>query len=104
VSQTDRVQKIQAMLESRPDDPFLLYALAMENKKTDAPRAIELFRRVTQLDSRQCYAYFQLGQTHELSGDLDAARSAYHEGLDAAGRAGDEHAKQEIAAALEMIE
>ena len=100
----DRSQKIQAMLEKSPDDPFLLYALAMEKKKTDTGEALRLLRRVTQLDPAQCYAYFQLGQTHELEGNAEAAKGAYREGLAAAERYGDQHAKQEIAGALSMIE
>jgi predicted TPR repeat methyltransferase len=100
----DRVSKLRAMLAKTADDPFLLYALAMELKKSDAAEALQLLHRVTQLDPRQCYAYFQLGQTHELGGDLDAAKAAYRDGLAAADRYGDAHARQEIEGALQMIE
>src|ERR1700722_513944 len=100
----DRTQKILTMLEKSPDDPFLLYALAMEKKKTDTGEALRLLRRVTQLDPSQCYAYFQLGQTHEMTGDNEAAKGAYREGLAAAERYGDQHAKQKTAGALGMIE
>jgi predicted TPR repeat methyltransferase len=92
------------MLAKNPDDPFLLYALAMERKKTDTGEAIELLHRVTQLDPKQCYAYFQLGQTHEMTGDLEAAKAAYRAGQAAAARYGDAHAAQEITAALQMID
>jgi predicted TPR repeat methyltransferase len=100
----DRAEKILGMLAKSPDDPFLLYALAMEKKKSDTGEALRLLRRVTQLDPSQCYAYFQLGQTHELEGDTEAAKGAYREGIVAAERYGDQHAKQEIAGALSMIE
>ena len=99
-----RVEKVKAMLAKSPDDTFLLYALAMEYKKTDQPQSLELLRRVIQLDPLQSYAYFQLGQVHELSGDAEAAKETYRQGVTAAGRAGDEHAKHEIAAALAAIE
>src|SRR5262249_50293606 len=99
-----RVEKVKAMLAASPDDTFLLYALAMEYKKTDQRQSIELLRRVTLLDPLQSYAYFQLGQVHELAGDIEAARDAYRQGLAAADRAGDAHAKSEIAAALAIIE
>jgi predicted Zn-dependent protease len=100
----DRVTKLRTMLQRTPDDPFLLYALAMELKKSHTTEALALLRRVTQLDPKQCYAYFQLGQTHESAGDLAAAKAAYREGLAAAQRYGDTHAGQEIAGALQMIE
>jgi predicted TPR repeat methyltransferase len=100
----ERVTKLRTMLEKSPGDAFLLYALAMELKKSDATEALELLHRVTQLDPRQCYAYFQIGQTHEAAGDIAAAKAAYHNGLAAAEKYGDAHAKQEIAGALQMIE
>jgi predicted TPR repeat methyltransferase len=99
-----RVEKVRAMLAASPDDTFLLYALAMEYKKTDAPQSIELLRRVIQLDPLQSYAYFQLGQVQELTGDTEAAKDAYRQGIAAAGRAGDDHARHEITAALAAIE
>jgi len=91
------------MLEKSPDDPFLLYALGMEMKKTDVAAALELFHRVIQVDPGQCYAYYQLGQTHEAAHNSSAAQAAYRDGLAAAGRVGDEHARQEITAALEAL-
>jgi predicted TPR repeat methyltransferase len=103
VAQSDRVQKLRTLLQQNPDDPFLLYALAMEQRAADAPQALKLLHRVIQLDPDQCYAYYQLGQTQEAAGDATAARAAYREGLAAADRVGDEHAKQEIVAALEGI-
>ena len=100
----DRIAKLRALLERSPDDPFLLYALAMERKKADPAGAIALFARVAQLDPRQCYAYFQMGQTHEQTGEIQAAKAAYRDGIAAAERCGDAHAKSELAAALELIE
>jgi Flp pilus assembly protein TadD len=98
------MNKLRAMLEQQPDDPFLLYALAMEHKKAgEASAAIEHFRRVIQLDPGYCYAYHQIGLIHENAGDTASAKSAYQEGIDAAIRKGDAHAREEIEAALEML-
>jgi Tfp pilus assembly protein PilF len=93
------------MLEKEPHDAFLLYALGMEYKKRqDLARAIEHFDRVIEVDSNYCYAYFQRGQAHELLGQSEAARQSYRDGIAAAERAGDAHAKEELTAALEMLE
>ena len=98
------MRQLQKMLERQPDDPFLLYGVAMEHKKAgDAANALEFLRRVTQTDPNYCYAYYQRGLVHESQGDTDAARRAYHEGIAASERAGDAHAKGEIEAALEML-
>ena len=101
---SDRMRQLQRMLERQPDDPFLLYGVAMEHKKAgDAAGALEYLGRVTQKDPNYCYAYYQRGLVHESQGDTDAARRAYQEGIAASDRAGDAHARGEIEAALEML-
>ena len=103
MSQPQRVEKLKAMLQKTPNDPFLVYALGMERRHHDAAEAITLFKRVIELDPAHAYAYFQLGQTQERAGDAAAARAAYQAGLAAAQRAGDAHAHGEISAALEAL-
>jgi Tfp pilus assembly protein PilF len=99
------MQKLRGMLEKSPDDTFLLYAMAMEFKKSgDSGSAIEYFDKVIQRDWGYCYAYHQKGQILESRGEAEAARQAYREGIDAAVRKGDAHAREEIAAALACIE
>ena len=72
---SERLEKLQKMLEREPNDPFLLYGIAMEHKKlNDAAAALEFFDRVTRLDPGYCYAYHQKGLVHESQGDTDAAK------------------------------
>ena len=92
------------MLERDPNDTFLLYGIAWEHKKLgDAKRAIEFLDRVIAADAGYCYAYHQKGLTFESTGDLESAKSAYRAGIDAAAKKGDEHARSEIQAALDML-
>ena len=99
------MEKLRQMLEREPNDTFLLYGIAMEHKKAnDAPAALEFLDRVTQLDPGYCYAYHQKGLVHESQGDTDAAKQAYREGIQAAVKKADDHARSEIEAALSMIE
>jgi tetratricopeptide (TPR) repeat protein len=92
------------MLERQPRDPFLLYGIAMEYKKQgDLPKALEFLGRTIEVDPNYCYAYYQQGQVHEQSGDVEAAKRAYVAGIDAAMRSGDEHARSELQGALDMI-
>jgi Tfp pilus assembly protein PilF len=100
-----RLEQLQKMLEREPNDTFLLYGLALEYKKgNELDRALELLKQVTQIDPGYCYAYHQRGLVHEMLGDIPAARQAYQEGIAAAVKKGDAHAREEIAAALAMIE
>ena len=105
LSVSDKLQKLQQMLQKQPNDTFLLYGIAMEHKKVqDWKTAIEFFDRAIQSDANYCYAYFQKGQVNELAGDIEAAKRAYQDGITAARRAGDSHALSEIEGALSLIE
>lgn len=99
-----RMQQLEKMLEREPNDPFLLYGLALEHKKADdLPRAIELLQQVIQVDPGYCYAYYQLGQIHVASSDVPAAKRIYEQGIAAARKKGDAHAAEEIAGAMNEL-
>jgi tetratricopeptide (TPR) repeat protein len=101
---SSKLHTLQQMLQREPADPFLLYGIGMEYKKLQQfDRAIEYFSRVIEVDPAYCYAYFQRGQTQEQLGLTDAAKLSYHQGVDAAARAGDAHAREELQAALDML-
>ena len=102
---SDRMQKLQALLERDPNDTFLLYAIALEHKKSnDHAAAIQWFNRVVAKDPGYSVAYHQAGLTHEAAGDIAAAKTAYHSGIAAAEKKGDHHAADEMRGALSMIE
>jgi Tfp pilus assembly protein PilF len=99
------MRQLRQMLQRQPEDPFLLYGMAMEYKKAgDAGRALEYFDHVLRRDPNYCYAYYQRAQVHESLGDVEAARRILRQGLEAARRAGDAHALSEIDAALTLLE
>jgi tetratricopeptide (TPR) repeat protein len=92
------------MLEKSPNDPFLLYGIAMEHKKAgDTARALEFLNRTIATDPGYCYAYYQQGQVREMVGDEAGARQAYEAGIAAATKKGDAHARGELEAALELL-
>ena len=99
-----RIETFRAFVAKSPDDPFARYSLAMALRSTgagaDAAAEFEELRR-----RRPDYvpAYLMLGQTLEALGrDADAAR-AYEEGIAAATRANDMHARSELGQALEAL-
>lgn len=97
--------KLQEMLARQPDDPFLIYGLGMEHRKAgDQQAAIEHFDRVLQVDRGYCYAYYQKGLALEETGDINGAKQAYQQGIDAARAKGDDHARSELEAALSLLE
>ena len=102
--QNDRMGQLQRMLEKSPNDPFLLYGIAMELRKVkNYPAAVEFFDRTIAADPGYCYAYYHRGQVREEAGDEEAARQSYRDGIAAAIRKGDAHARGELEAALELL-
>jgi Tfp pilus assembly protein PilF len=98
------MRQLQEMLEREPGDTFLVYGLALEYKKANDPiHAIEYLDRVIGLDPGYCYAYHQKGLIYESMDNVPAARSAYLAGIEAARKKGDNHARQEIEAALDLL-
>ncbi len=93
------------MLERQPNDPFLLYGMAMEFKKTgDLTRSLEYLSRVLAAEATNCAAWMQLGQVHELNREVESAKHAYGQGIRAAGQIGDRHAAEEMREYLEVLE
>jgi tetratricopeptide (TPR) repeat protein len=99
-----RLQQLEKMLEREPNDPFVLYGIALEYKKANEPaRAIEYLDRTLAVDPAYCYAYFQRGQVQESQGQIESARRTYRDGIEAARRKGDAHAQGELEGALQML-
>jgi predicted Zn-dependent protease len=104
VTPEQRIEAFRAFVASNPDDAFARYSLAMalrsSGRGADAAAEFEELRR-----RRPDYvpACLMLGQTLEALGrDGDAAR-AYEDGIAAATRANDMHARNELGQALEAI-
>ncbi len=93
------------MLEKTPGDAFLLYAIALEHKNAgDGAAAVDFLKRTIAADAGYCYAYYQLGEVLEGSGDTDAAVKAYRAGIAQARTKGDAKALSELQQALDIIE
>lgn len=102
---SDRLSKLQAMLDRTPGDPFTLYAVALEHRKAGRlDLALQHLDKTIQFDPGYCYAYFQKGQILEENGDVESAKQTYRAGIDAARLKGDAHALSELEGQLQMIE
>lgn len=89
------------MVAERPADSFLRYGLAMEYRNAGDPEAaMGEFRALVAANPAYTAAHYQGGQTLERLGRRDEARQWYLEGIAAATRQGDAHARDEIQAAL----
>jgi predicted Zn-dependent protease len=99
-----RREQLEAMLAEDPNDAFLNYALAMEEKSAGNPSAA--LARLTEMESRfpdQVAAYFQRGQILSAAGESEAAAEVLHRGIAVARRVGDLHAAGEMQGLLDLL-
>ncbi len=92
------------MVAQNPGDTFTRYGLAMEYRNGgDLETAVREFRALIEMNPDYPAAYFHAGQTLEKLGRTEEAREMYAEGINAATRKGDMHARGEMQAALDLL-
>jgi Flp pilus assembly protein TadD len=101
---TNRIEVLTAMVAQNPADAFARYGLAMELVKTgQLETAVTEFRALLEHNPNYAAAYFHGGQALEKLGDVEQARLFYQKGVEVTGRTGDQHARSELEAALDML-
>ncbi|MGA2211960.1 MAG: tetratricopeptide repeat protein [Bryobacteraceae bacterium] len=101
---TNRLEVLKAMLAQNPADAFARYGLAMELiKGGELGNAAAEFRVLLEHNPNYAAAYFHGGQVLEKLGDLEQARELYSKGVEVTSRTGDQHARSELQAALDML-
>ena len=100
----NRREQLEQMLQGSPDDPFLLYALAMEDRSGgDEEAALTGLQRVLDVDTDYVPAYFQMGQLLAGMGRPDEARTSLQQGIVVAEQVDDAHAAGEMREFLATI-
>jgi tetratricopeptide (TPR) repeat protein len=99
-----RRQKLEEFAAAKPNDPFTLYALALECANSgDSDAAIQHFDMLLSTHPDYVTGYFQLGQLYMRLSRHTEARQTLTAGISAAGRTGDAHASEEMSAALASL-
>ena len=101
----NRIEKLLKYMETADKDSFLQHALALEYIKIgEDEKARNLFNELLLRESTYVGSYYHLGKLLERVGDFDKAIRIYKRGMEEAKKAGDNHAYNELMAALEDIE
>lgn len=99
-----RRDKIQEFLKDQPNDPFLLYSLALEDVADGLEAsAVERLDVVLGADANYVPAYLQKGLILSRLERYDEAQQVLEAGIPIAQQAGDGHAAAEMQGALDMI-
>ncbi len=98
------MEVLKAMLAQNPADAFARYGLAMELMKSgQLDSAVVEFRALLEHNPNYAAGYFHGGQALEKLGDVQNARAFYEKGIHVTSRTGDQHARSELQAALDML-
>ena len=98
------MEVLKAMVAQNPADAFARYGLAMELVNSGQPEsAVAEFRALLEHNPNYAAGYFHGGQVLEKLGDVEQARAFYEKGIEVTGRTGDQHARSELQAALDML-
>ncbi|MBX2926346.1 MAG: tetratricopeptide repeat protein [Saprospiraceae bacterium] len=97
---TDRMQNLLSLLETSPDDSFLLFAIAKEHETAgDLDKALAQYQLLGDKDPDYVGLYYHLGKLLERLEHTEEAKNAYEKGMKVAKKAGDRHAWNELSAA-----
>lgn len=100
----ERIGKLLEFLAQNPADSFIQHALALEYiKGGDEAQARSLFESLLARDPGYVGSYYHLAKLLERQGDEAGAIRVYETGMEAAKKAGDQHAYGELRSALEEL-
>ena len=104
MSEEQRLEAFRKFVQARPDDPFTRYALAMHLRSMGRlAEAVEAFTELITRAPDYIPTWLMLGQALEAAGKDGEAARAYQDGMAAATRRQDLHARGELEAALEAL-
>jgi predicted Zn-dependent protease len=96
-----RREKLEALLAQNPNDAFTLYGLALEYVNSgDFPTAESYFRRLLAANPEYVPGYQMYAQNLAQHDRADEAKAILAQGMEAAIRTGNQHARSEMEALL----
>lgn len=102
---TSRLEQLNALLEKRPDDPFLWHAKGLEYARDEQwEAALTHYQKAVAIDEQHVGTYYHLGMAYEKLNQLEQARDTYQKGIAIATQLGDHHAKGELQTVLMLVE
>jgi predicted Zn-dependent protease len=104
VTPEQRLEALRKLVEQKPDDAFARYSLAMAYRSAGRhEEAAQEFRELAQRKPDYVPTYLMLGQVLEALGHSHEAARVYEDGVAAATRGHDEHARSKLGEALENM-
>ena len=92
-----RITELEALLDERPDDPFLIYALAREYEKgAGTMQALLMYEHLVTNHPTYIATYYHYAKLLQGAGNLNEALKLPHTGIERSLEAKDIHAASEM--------
>lgn len=100
-----RLERLIEMRKEDPNDPFLLYAIAMEHQKAQQYElALTFYEELIETHPDYVGTYYHLGKLYEQLKKTDEADACYQIGMKVARKVGDNHAYNELQSAYRSFQ
>jgi tetratricopeptide (TPR) repeat protein len=98
-----RLEQLLKFLDESPDDPFILYALALEYTSSNPELALQYFTALLNNHPDYLPTYYQAAQFYEQIDQKEKALALYSKGIELATLQQDLSTRKELQAALELL-
>jgi tetratricopeptide (TPR) repeat protein len=98
-----RLEQLEEFAKADPEDPFNLYALALEYQKSDRHKALAIFNDLTTHHDKYIPTYYHFGKLCIDVGDPEKAKMIFEKGIVLAGQHKELKAMRELKAALDEL-
>jgi tetratricopeptide (TPR) repeat protein len=99
----NRIQQLEAFVNEDPNDPFNLYALALEHSKADANKAIDIFNQLMNKHPDYVPTYYQLGKLYVDISENERALEVFELGITISRDKKDHKALRELQSARQEL-
>ncbi|GAB3337655.1 hypothetical protein GCM10027299_49000 [Larkinella ripae] len=93
---TNRIQQLLLFIEEQPDEPFNVYALAMEYREEQPEQAMNYLRQLLEQYPKYLPSYYPAAALATEQNDRSMAETIYQRGIALAGEQKNEKAYQEL--------
>lgn len=101
----NRLEGLLGFYQKDPDDPFVLYGLALEYMSENQFKLAEdFFKKLLEKDPGYVAGYLQFAQLKEKENMIEEARELYKKGIKAAIKTGDKKSAKEMEDFLSELE
>jgi tRNA G10 N-methylase Trm11 len=98
-----RIAQLLTYVAEEPNEPFNLYALALEYLKLDELKALAYFEKLTQDFEQYVPTYYHLAKLYEAREEIEKAKVIYQKGLLISELQKNTHAHQELQKAYQLL-